>query len=65
MKESLLEYFNDMKNKAMITDDFVEHLMGLSKRWNPVYLENYGDDYWQGGLDGHTNMYFFDDKHKM
>ena len=62
--EGLTKYIGVfVQNKGMITNEFVEHLMGLSKRWNSVYLENYGDDYWQGGLDGHTNMYFYDDKH--
>jgi len=50
-------------NKTMITDEFLDHLEGLSKKWNDLYMKHKGEEYWKGGMEKHHQMYYFDGAH--
>jgi pimeloyl-ACP methyl ester carboxylesterase len=51
-------------NKAMITEEFLDHLMELSKKWNDLYMAYKGKEYWKNrGLEGHHDDYYIDGVH--
>ena len=51
-------------DKSMVSEEFLDYLMNLSKKWNKMYMDHKGKEYWgDQGLVGHSDMYGFDGKH--
>ncbi len=51
-------------DKSMVSEEFLDYLMDLSKKWNKLYMDHKGKEYWgDQGLTGHSDMYGFDGKH--
>ncbi len=51
-------------NKSMVSEEFLDYLMELSRKWNKLYMDHKGKEYWgDRGLMGHSDMYSFDGKH--
>jgi pimeloyl-ACP methyl ester carboxylesterase len=51
-------------DKSMVSEEFLDYLMNLSTKWNKLYMDHKGKEYWgDQGLTGHSDMYGFDGKH--
>jgi len=51
-------------NKAMITEELMDHLDELSKRWSKLYEDHKGKEYWEKtSLKKYHEMYYFDGAH--
>ena len=51
-------------NKDMVTEEYLDHLMELSGRWNDLYMAHKGKEYWaKNGMQGASEMYYFDGAH--
>jgi len=50
-------------DKSMLTEEFLDHLEGLSRRWSDLYDRYRGKEYWKRGIAKNDEMYFFDGAH--
>jgi pimeloyl-ACP methyl ester carboxylesterase len=51
-------------NKAMLTEELLDHLMELSKKWNALYMKYQGKEYWQKtSLEEQRKQLHIDGKH--
>ena len=51
-------------DKSMVTEEYLDHLMELSARWNDLYMKYKGKEYWEkNGMAGASEMYYFDGAH--
>jgi pimeloyl-ACP methyl ester carboxylesterase len=51
-------------NKSMITEEFLDHLMSLSKKWNSLYMRHRGRDYWTSHtIPKHNDQYYIHGVH--
>jgi pimeloyl-ACP methyl ester carboxylesterase len=51
-------------NKSMLTEEYLDHLMDLSKRWNTLYMTHKGKEFWSTHtINQHHEMYYFDGMH--
>ena len=64
-REGLRKYVGAfVYNKDMVTEEYLDHLMELSARWNDLYMKHKGKEYWEkNGMQGASEMYYFDGAH--
>ena len=63
-REGLRKYIGVfVYDKSAVTEEWLDDLMASSKKWNQIYMDHKGKEYWEKGLDGHQEMLFIDGKH--
>ncbi len=51
-------------NKSMVTEEWLDHLMELSKKWNKLYSTHKGKEFWQKtSLREHSKEFYIDGAH--
>ncbi len=48
----------------MLTEEFLDHLLELSKKWNKLYMSHKGKDYWRSHtVEEHSKQHYIDGVH--
>jgi len=64
-KEGFLKWVgSSFHNKSVIPEEFLDHLLELSKKWNDLYWKHKGPEYWKGrNIADYKKMYYVDGVH--